>query len=209
MTKLLKQDIQNIIYFDKNKNTKVSSDNLFNIDYNNGETIYSDSFVKFVNPVIHYQGDAYNSFNEIPDVTFYNNKFYVKKDYLYGSTIYKGYSVVDYYLYNFTGSSWGTTYYESYIFNYSDTKAYTLLVTHKQWYVNKEGVYTETLNETHTYEGNSLSGLFITGPTASNANWNTVEITKTSNRIIVPSHYDVYDNVNSLYFGQELIYQNT
>lgn len=208
MTKLLKQDIKNIIYFDKNKNTKVSSYNLFNIDYNNGETIYSDQFVKFVKPVINYHG-VYNSFNEIPDVTFNNNKFYIKNKDLYGSTIYKGYSSVNYYLYKFTPSSWGTTFYESYIFNYSDTKTYTLLVTHKQWNVNKEGVYTETLNETHTYDGNSLSGLFITGPTTSSPSWNTVEITKTSNRIVVPCQYDIYDNVNSLYFGQELIYQNT
>lgn len=209
MTKLLKQDIQNIIYFDKNKNTKVSSDNLFNTDYDNGETIYSDSYVKLVNPVIHYN-ELYNSFDEIPDVTFYNNQFYVRNNKQYSSTIdSNGYGAVDYYLYNFSSSSWGTTFYESYIYNFSITKYKTLLITHKEWNVTSSGVYTETLNETHTYEGNRQSGLFITGPTTSNSTWDTVEITETSNIIIIPTHYDIYDNVNSLYFGQELIYQNT
>lgn len=207
--------INQVLYFNRNKNTVITSDQIVDKNYmdtNNRHEYYNDMFVILTDPSIHIADMYYGSLEDVPNFIFHNNTFIFKKQSQYSSTMYHSTKPItrtcNYKIQKISGSSWGTTYYKQWSYTFD---GYSFNYKKESWNVNKEGVSTEiTVEDEQNIHTNSMTALIIKGPTTSNDTYEVITYKiSTNDRVIVPYKFDTYKNISKLYAGEELVHENT
>lgn len=207
--------IRNVLYFNRNKNTKINSDQIADKTYsdpNHRTELYNDTFVILTYPGFKVAGTWYSNHTYIPSFILSDNNIIFKNDNSYGSTVYHPSNPItrscDYKIQQISGSSWGTTFYKQWTYTFD---GYNFNYKKESWQVNKNGVSTDvTVEDEQSIHTNNLAALIIKGPTASNDTYEviTYSIEKNS-RVIIPFQFDTYKNISKLYAGEELVHENT
>lgn len=209
------KQISHVLYFNRNKNTKINSDQIADKTYsdpNHRNELYNDNFVILTYPGFMVAGTWYNYFTGIPTFILSDNNIIFKNENQYSSTVYHPSNPItrscDYKIQRISGSSWGTTFYMQWTYTYD---GYNFNYKKESWQVDKNGIQTDvTVEDEQSIHTNSLAALIIKGPTTSNDTYEviTYSIEKNS-RIIIPFQFDTYKNISKLYAGEELVYENT
>ena len=208
-------EIRHVLYFNRNKNTIITSDQIVNKNYmdtNNRHEYYNDNFVILTDPSIYIADKYYGSLEDVPNFIFHNNTFIFKKQSQYTSTMYHSTKPIprtcNYKIQQITGSSWGTTFYKQWTYTFN---GYNFNYKKETWDVNNEGVSTEiTVEDERTIHTNGMTALIIKGPTTSNNTYDVITYKISTNDIvIVPYKFDTYKNISKLYAGEELVHENT
>lgn len=207
--------INHVLYFNRNKNTKINSDQIADKTYsdpNHRNELYNDTFVILTYPGFKVAGTWYNYFTEIPSFILSDNNIIFKNENQYSSTVYHPSNPItrncNYKIQRISGSSWGTTFYMQWTYTYD---GYNFNYKKESWQVDKNGNQTDIkVEDEQSIHTNSLAALIIKGPTTSNNTYDviTYSIEKNS-RIIIPFQLDTYKNISKLYAGEELVYENT
>lgn len=207
--------INHVLYFNRNKNTKINSDQIADKTYsdpNHRNELYNDTFVILTDPGFKVAGTWYNYFTEIPSFILSDNNIIFKNENQYSSTVYHPSNPItrncNYKIQRISGSSWGTTFYMQWTYTYD---GYNFNYKKESWQVDKNGNQTDIkVEDEQSIHTNSLAALIIKGPTTSNDTYEviTYSIEKNS-RIIIPFQLDTYKNISKLYAGEELVYENT
>lgn len=207
--------INHVLYFNRNKNTKINSDQIADKTYsdpNHRNELYNDTFVILTYPGFKVAGTWYSNITEIPSFILSDNNIIFKNENQYSSTVYHPSNPItrtcNYKIQKVSPSSWGTTFYKQWTYTYN---GYDFNYKKETWQVNKDGVQTDiTVEDEQSIHTNNLAALIIKGPTVSN---NTYEVIKykisTNDSVIVPFKFDTYKNISKLYAGEELVYENT
>lgn len=209
------KQIRHVLYFNRNKNTIISSDQIVDKNYmdtNNRHEYYNDMFVILTDPSIYIADRYYGSLEDVPNFIFYNNTFIFKKQIAYSSTMYHSTKPItrkcNYKIQKITPSSWGHTYFNMWTYTYD---GYTFNYKKESWYVDSDGISTEiTVEDEGTIYTNEMTALIIKGPTTSNNTYDVITYKiSTSDMVIVPYTFDTYENISKLYAGEELVHENT
>lgn len=207
--------ISSVLYFNRNKNTIISSDQIVDKNYmdtNNRHEYYNDMFVILTDPSIYIADMYYGSLEDVPNFIFHNNTFIFKKQSSYSSTIYHSTKPItrtcNYKIQQISGSSWGTTYYKMWTYTYD---GYNFYYKKETWDVNSNGVSSDiTVEDEQSINTNDMTALIIKGPTTSNNTYDVITYKiSTNDRVIVPYQFDTYKNISKLYAGEELVHENT
>ena len=207
--------ISQVLYFNRNKNTVISSDQIVDKNYmdtNNRHEYYNDMFVILTDPSIHIADMYYGSLEDVPNFIFHNNTFIFKKQSSYSSTLYHSTKPItrtcNYKIQKVSPSSWGTTFYKMWTYTYD---GYDFYYKKETWYVNSDGVSSEiTVEDERNIHTNGMTALIIKGPTTSNNTYDVITYKiSTNDRVIVPYMFDTYRNISKLYAGEELVHENT
>ena len=208
-------EIRHVLYFNRNKNTIITSDQIVNKNYmdtNNRHEYYNDNFVILTDPSIYIADKYYGSLEDVPNVIFHNNTFIFKKQSSYTSTVYHSTKPItrtcNYEIQEVLPSSWGMTYFKMWKYTYD---GYTFYYKKESWWVNSDGVSSDiTVEDERTIHTNDMTALIIKGPTTSNKTYYVVKYKINDNDIvIVPYQFDTYKNISKLYAGEELVHENT
>lgn len=209
------KQIRHVLYFNRNKNTIISSDQNVDKNYmdtNNRHEYYNDMFVILTDPSIYIAGMYYGSLEDVPNFIFHNNTFIFKKQSSYSSTMYHSTKPItrtcNYKIKKVSPSSWGTTYYKMWTYTYD---GYTFNYKKESWHVNSDGISSEiTVEDEQSINTNGMTALIIKGPTTSNNTYDVITYKiSTNDRVIVPYQFDTYKNISKLYAGEELVHENT
>lgn len=213
--------IQNVLYFNRDKNTKINSGLLADMNYmdvNNRHEYYNDKFVILTDPSIYISGIYYQSFNDIPDVILDNNTIIFKNPYLFGATSSQLYHRTnpitrtcnyviqkEFYYYNepthFSKDTEQWTYtFDGYNFKYKKEK----------WHSTENYTGDKNVEDEQSIHTNQITALIIKGPTASNDTYTVITYDiKDKDTYLVPNDFTSYKNISKLYAGEELVHENT
>lgn len=207
--------IWNVLYFNRNKNTKINSDQIADKTYsdpNNRTELYNDNFVILTYPGFKVAGTWYSNIDDIPSFILSDNNIIFKNENQYSSTVYHPSKPItrqcNYKIQQILASSWGTTFYKQWTYTYD---GYNFNYKKETWNVNKDGVQTDIkVEDEQSIHTNNLAALIIKGPTASNDTYEviTYSIEKNS-KVLIPFQFDTYKNISKLYAGEELVHENT
>lgn len=207
--------ISRVLYFNRNKNTIISSDQIVDKNYmdtDNRHEYYNDMFVILTDPSIYIADMYYGSLEDVPNFIFHNNTFIFKKQSSYGSTIYHSTKPItrtcNYKIQKISPSSMGTTYYKMWTYTYD---GYNFYYKKETWFVNSNNISSEiTVEDEQSINTNDMTALIIKGPTTSNNTYDVITYKiSTNDRVIVPYQFDAYKNISKLYAGEELVHENT
>ena len=210
--------ISHVLYFNRNKNTIITSDQIVNKNYmdtNNRHEYYNDNFVILTDPSIHIADMYYGSLEDVPNFIFHNNTFIFKKQSQYSSTMYHStkpitrtcnyvlqeshYLLLDLPHFYKQYTQWTYTF-DGYNFHYKK----------ETWDETQNGISNEKVEDEQHIGTNDMTALIIKGPTASNNTYDVITYKiSTNDRILVPYKFDTYKNISKLYAGEELVHENT
>lgn len=214
-------EIRHVLYFNRNKNTVINDSlraNLNYMDVNNRHEYYNDKFVILTDPSIYIAGIYYLTFDDIPDLIFYNNNFIFKEPSLYGA-----YSTQLYHRTNPITRTCNYVLQESHYLSldlphfYKQYTQWTYTFDGYNFHYKKEtwdetehGISDKKVEDERTIHTNDITALIIKGPTASNNTYDVITYKINDNDIcLVPNDFKSYKNISKLYAGEELVYDNT